>query len=389
MITLTSTPTVAGTQTGSLNLASDDPVTPNLVISLEGIGIASYPVPTLTLASPATVPIGSAAITLQAFGSNFFPASVIRVNGVAQPTSYTSSNSLTATVSASAFTTLGEFPVTVFNPTPGGGESAPFTLTSYQSITMAASALVSDPTTSLLYAAIGSGAANNANTVAVIDPVAGIVKQFFPVGNDPEKLALSGDGQFLYVGLNGDHKIQRINTATLTIDENFPLPTSGGLLTVTDMKVVPGSPNSLVVALGAIGAPGQAGIALFTSGTLVNFVPSTFNNKFFAVNSFDFAGTPPVIYSLPTTFNGIFGSFTVDAFGIHLQTAGTPDSSSQVTGLTLVSDGTRCSPPPPPLHKYRANLEPFAANSGGNLQCYRLLRFGRGAINFLGKDILP
>ena len=84
----------------------------------------------------------------------------------------------------------------MFNPAPGGGESAPFTLTSYQAATMAASALFYNPTTSLLYAAIGTGSASNANTIAVVDPVTATVKQFLPVGNDPEKLPLSGDGRF-------------------------------------------------------------------------------------------------------------------------------------------------------------------------------------------------
>ena len=339
LLILTFTPTAAGLQTGTLSIASDDPVNPVVTVTLSGMGFISYPVPTLALASPPTVPIGSSAITLQVLGNNFFPASVVRVNGIAQPTTYISSTSVSATVSASAFTTLGEFPVTVFNPAPGGGESAPFTLTSYQTITMAASALVYNPTTSLLYAAIGTGAASNANTIAVVDPVTATVKQFLPVGNDPEKLALSGDGQFLYVGLNGDHKIQRINTATLTIDENFALPTLGGPLTVRDMKVIPGSPNSIVVALALLGSPSEAGIALFTSGALVNFLPDDFADHFPSVDSFDFAGTPSVVYSLPLSINGAFGVFTIDASGIHQQLTGTSGTTSQTTGSIVVSDG--------------------------------------------------
>jgi Abnormal spindle-like microcephaly-assoc'd, ASPM-SPD-2-Hydin/Beta-propeller repeat len=341
VFTVTSTPTVAGTQTGTLSIASNDPVTPNLAISLTGTGINLYPAPILSIVSPATVPIGTASVTLQLNGGNFFPASIVYVAGVPQPTTYTSVSTLTATVSASAFTALGEIPVTVFNPAPGGGESAPYTITTYQSIVMAASALVSDPVTKLLYASIGAGAASNPNTVAVIDPVAGTVKQFLPVGNDPEKLAMSGDGQFIYVGLNGAQAIQRINASTLTIDENFLLPTVGEPVTISDMKVVPGSPNSLVVALGLSGGgAGEAGIALYSGQALVNVITPQFNNQFFAASSFDFAGTPPVVYSLPATINGIFGSFTIDGLGIHLQTAGTPGSFSQVTGLTVVSDGT-------------------------------------------------
>jgi hypothetical protein len=337
---LTYTASSAGVQTGTLNIVSDDPVNPVLTLPLSGMGFSVYPMPTLLQVSPPTVPLGSRSVALQVSGSNFFPASVVYVGGVAQPTTYVSSEGLTATVTGSTFASLGEFPVTVFNPAPGGGESAALTLTSYQTITMSPTALVYNPTTSLLYAAIGSTATTNPNTVAVVDPVAGTVKQFVTVGSDPEKLALSGDGQFLYVGENGASSIQRINTSTLTIDETMALPSLGEPPIVSDLKVVPGSPNSVVVALGFTGGGnGEAGIALFTSGALVNFLPPA-SNQNFAASSFDFAGTPPVVYSLPLSTGGAFGVFTIDSAGIHLQTAGTSGTTFQTTGSIVKSDGT-------------------------------------------------
>ena len=84
-----------------------------------------------------------------------------------------------------------------------------------------ARAMVYDPFSRFLYASIEATAANNPNTVAVIDPSAGKVNQFIPVGKDPRKLAVSDDGSYLYVALDGDHAIQRINLNTFAIEKTF------------------------------------------------------------------------------------------------------------------------------------------------------------------------
>src|SRR5208282_3944511 len=116
--------------------------------------------------------------------------SIVYAGGAALSTNYQNSTALTATLNASQLTSLGEIPVTVFNPAPGGGESTSFTLTTYESIPLAATALVYNSVTRFLYAAIEAAATNNPNTVAVVDPVAGTVTQYIAVGNDPRALGL-------------------------------------------------------------------------------------------------------------------------------------------------------------------------------------------------------
>ncbi len=54
--------------------------------------------------------------------------SVVRWNGADRPTTFVSINRLTAQIPASDLLTAGTAEVTVFSPAPGGGLSAPRTL---------------------------------------------------------------------------------------------------------------------------------------------------------------------------------------------------------------------------------------------------------------------
>ncbi len=94
-------------------------------------GGTSVPV-TFTIFNPVPGPLGlfpgSATASGPAFnmaldGSNFVPNSVVRWNGNARSTTFIDPNSLSAMIPASDIATAGTANVTVFNPTPVGGES--------------------------------------------------------------------------------------------------------------------------------------------------------------------------------------------------------------------------------------------------------------------------
>jgi len=50
-------------------------------------------------------------------------SSTVNFNGSSRTTTYVSTTQLQATVPASDLTTAGTYPITVTNPTPGGGTS--------------------------------------------------------------------------------------------------------------------------------------------------------------------------------------------------------------------------------------------------------------------------
>ncbi|MGO8991791.1 MAG: hypothetical protein ACLQVI_00575, partial [Polyangiaceae bacterium] len=91
--------------------------------------IVSNPTVTVTSVTPPALTVGSAATPITLVGTGFVAASAVSFNGAAIPTTYASATQLGATVPASALVAAGSFPVAVTNPAPGGGVSAPFTVT--------------------------------------------------------------------------------------------------------------------------------------------------------------------------------------------------------------------------------------------------------------------
>ena len=143
-----------GTQPGSILISSNDPATPQLTVTLTGVGDALYAMPSIGSISAPTVLINNGPVNLTVNGANFYPQSVAQLNGVALATTFLSNDPLQAVIPASSLTAIGEQYLTVVNPLPGGGVSAPVTVTPYQTLVIHPSALASVPATGMLYAAI-------------------------------------------------------------------------------------------------------------------------------------------------------------------------------------------------------------------------------------------
>jgi hypothetical protein len=86
-------------------------------------------VPATFSLSPASATAGGSAFTLQVTGANFVPGAVVRWNGSNRTTTFVSSTQLNAAITAADLASAGTRPVTVFNPTPGGGLSNATTFT--------------------------------------------------------------------------------------------------------------------------------------------------------------------------------------------------------------------------------------------------------------------
>src|SRR5207253_2244655 len=95
-----------------------------------------------------------------------------------------------------------------------------------RSIALPTNDLVYDQRTQKLYASVPSSAGAMGNSVAMIDPVSGKVGPFTFVGSEPGKLALSDDGKYLYVGLNGAAAVRRVDLAQQQPDLQFSLGSS-------------------------------------------------------------------------------------------------------------------------------------------------------------------
>jgi len=83
------------------------------------------PVPVVTSLSPAKVLAGSAAFELTVNGSAFVTGATVHWNGTPRATTFVASTALRAAIAAADVATAGSVQVTVVNPSPGGGTSAP------------------------------------------------------------------------------------------------------------------------------------------------------------------------------------------------------------------------------------------------------------------------
>lgn len=338
------TPTAPGSRTGTLQIASNDPANPIVSVPLQGTGYTAAPVPQITGVGSQLLPAGVGEIAFPVQGFGFLPSSVVELNGVPQQTTYVTETALTVTLAASSIpaNAYGEIALTVFNPAPGGGQSAPYTLTEYQSVPTQNSFLLYEPVGKQLYASIPVTSPTNPDTVLPINPVTATPGTPIPVGENPGVLAASSDGAYLYVALNADHSIQRINLSTLAIERTFALPVDpdyGNNLQVADMHVVPGNPTEVVVSLEIPQvSPAANGVAFYNDAGLVNWIGR--NGSIPDVNSisadiYNFAFTNPgTLYGI-SGFQGVLNEFTVSPTGIL-----TTNTTCCSVYNNLASDGT-------------------------------------------------
>lgn len=103
--------------------------------------------------------------------------------------------------------------------------------------------LVYDAAAARIYASVPTFNNGVSNRVAVIDPITGLIERTIQVGDGPVALALTDDGRFLYVGLNGVLAVQRLDLRTFTAEAPFPL--DGHF--AGDLEAIPGRPEAVAV----------------------------------------------------------------------------------------------------------------------------------------------
>jgi hypothetical protein len=191
-----------------------------------------------------------------------------------------------------------------------------------------------------------------------------------PAGSDPDRLALSGDGKYLYVGLDGTNAVQQLAisgaTTAPTAGTTIPLGSgANGPYYAMDLVVSPTTDTTIAVARGV--APAQSnlttlalgGVAIYdgatqrpntvgpsaTGGTalLDTLQWSADGNTIYAANNENSTGD---LYVLNVSANGVAlasggdyrGIFTIPNLFIHIDA---------VTGLIYGDDGLEVNPTVP------------------------------------------
>jgi hypothetical protein len=303
------------------NLANNT-VTKSTTVS----GNAFSPVPTLSYVSPEFVAAGSTMFTLTANGYGFVNGGTLNWNGTALATTFVSSTELTAQVDATKVAGLGWAWVNVSNPGPGGGTSGSLPVSTYKTINVTSNHILFDPFTRKIYASIpGSATQVTGNSIVAIDPNTGNLGTPMNVGSEPNRLATTADGKYLYIGLDGAKSLTRIDLTTMTQGSVYPLSVSGfgtsGPTTARSLAVMPGNNDTLAIDTGS-----WTGIGVFDISGATGTFRSTLTGPYTGSNlTFGDAST---VYSYDVDTSGsTFNRWTVGANGL------TAIDQSTLTGL--------------------------------------------------------
>lgn len=189
------------------------------------------PAPTLTSISPATVIAGASNFPLTLTGSGFSASSTVVINGVSYSLNVNSGTTATVTVSATTVASLGNLPVTIVNPSPGGGTSTAQQLqvigapNRVRTLAISTVDLAVDSAHNLIYASVSSASATSPNSIVAINPLLGTVVATLAMSSQPDKLAIASDDSYLYVSLPSTGQISRFILPSLTPDITWSLGT--------------------------------------------------------------------------------------------------------------------------------------------------------------------
>lgn len=165
---------------------------------------------------------------------------------------------------ASGSQSLMEEPVTVQNFTASAGA----VYISVTRIDLPTNDLIYDPVRGKIYASTPSTAGTYGNQIVPIDVPTGTLGSPTYVGSEPNRLAISDDGQYLYVGLDGAGAVRRVNLTSQTPDIQFSLGSNYcGIFRAEDMVVLAGNPSTVAVSRRNTGcSPRHEGVVIYDNG---------------------------------------------------------------------------------------------------------------------------
>jgi len=324
--------TTTGTANVTVVSSTSTPSTSNTLT----VTIIPPPPPSVSSITPNTGPINTAA-TLTINGTGFNSSSTVALNGTDIASTFVSSSQITVNLPASAVRLPGNLQFTVTTPPPGGGTSGALAYTAY--VPIANNSMVLNPSNGLLYVTVpGSAGTPYGNTVVSVDPETGNIGTPIAVGSEPNRIAVTDDGKYLWIGLDGASAVRRVDLTANKPDIQFSIAGNNtgwyaNPATVQAIAALPGSDTAVVVGTNGTGYSGNSNtIAIYDSGVLrgtaiQNFVPYALQvngttsevyaaaNNTYAVYTYSSGG---LTQKGTTATNGTYTTYNVD----DLQVAG-------------------------------------------------------------------
>lgn len=257
---------IATPGTASITVSSPTALVP--VSNALPVTIVNPPPPTLTSLSQSSGPINTVT-KLTLYGTGFTSGSTVLYNGTTLAATFVNSSTLTLTVPANVLATPGNASVAVTTPAPGGGTTAALFYTAY--IGIANKSMVYNPVSGLFYVSVPSSAgAVYGNSVVSVDPATGALGTPIAVGSEPGRMAITSDGKYLWVGLDGASAVRKVDLNAGTAGLQFTLGRNLGVYatpgTAYALAALPGATDSVVV--GTSGGYSTPALAIYDSGVL-------------------------------------------------------------------------------------------------------------------------
>jgi hypothetical protein len=172
------------------------------------------------------------------------------------------------------------------------------------------------------------------NTIAVIDPMAGNVTASVAAGNDPDLLSISSDSNYLWVGLDGDHSVQRFLLPGLTKDISFPVPldSMGMPQQAVSLEAAPTNPHTVALMAGSWGMePAGTGVYVYDNATSRPVSVSTSVTNGPTLEWLQWGGNESTIYGNQYSFEfGGIATLNVTSTGVSFSSYG-----GGATGMTF------------------------------------------------------
>lgn len=205
---------------------------------------------------------GGSGFQLAVYGEDFDQSDVIYWNGAPRPTSFSSARRISTYLPASAVAAPGVATVSVNGQQIGTVTIRPSpaaVATSQLTLDLPVRDVAYSPLTGRLYGTVYDGPA--AGYLAVIDPATATVEDYIWVGQAPRYTALSDDGRYLWVGVDGASQVMRVDLQYRYPDAQVQLDS---LTVAEDLAVVPGKPWLVAVSRkNTCCSPRHEGVALY------------------------------------------------------------------------------------------------------------------------------
>jgi hypothetical protein len=300
------------------------------------ITISPSTTPVLTSISPGKSNVGDSGLSMTLNGSLFAAGATAWFNQLALPTTVVSSTQAVAQIPSSALTAVTEAQITIQNSQSKLSNPIPY-LVGMSVFFSQVNDAVWDGPRNILYitqpSANPSSVVKNPDTVLAIDPVTLAVQWIyqFTAGSYPDRLALSNDGKYLYVSLDGAGTVQQLilgNPAGPTRGVTIPLgsdPTYGPYWAM-DLQVSPVNSGTIAVARGVSPLNSSilalGGVALFDGMTQRPDSVGWTEQHPWLLDTLQWSGDGETIYAANNeNASGDFYELEVEDSGVSLKSA--------------------------------------------------------------------